>query len=94
MVKLEPIDQEPSKKKANHGSNNLFVYLDYLFLFIFLGFLIFILFKIISAIWMRYTIWIKFPLLIYVGRFSWLIFMDLTEILSFYSFIIVGFDDC
>lgn len=51
MAKLEPLDQEPSKKKkANHGSNNLFVFIDYLFLLIFLGFLTFVLFKIISAI--------------------------------------------
>lgn len=58
MAKLESLDDaEPNqtnnnlnynndKKKRNHGSTKFFVFVDYLFLCIFLAFLIFIVFKI------------------------------------------------
>ncbi|KAJ7981422.1 Peroxisomal membrane protein 2 [Quillaja saponaria] len=52
MAKLEemnePIDRT-KKKKRNHGSTWFFVFVDYLFLFIFLGFLCFILFKLVGV---------------------------------------------
>ncbi|PON84636.1 hypothetical protein TorRG33x02_195750 [Trema orientale] len=55
MAKLELLDQQPEpepnnkkqKLKRNHGSTKLFVFVDYLFLLIFFGFLFFVLFKII-----------------------------------------------
>ncbi|PON80607.1 hypothetical protein PanWU01x14_001630 [Parasponia andersonii] len=58
MAKLELLDQqpepepEPNNKKQklkgnNRGSTRLFVFVDYLFLLIFFGFLFFVLFKII-----------------------------------------------
>uniref|UniRef100_A0A2P2P083 Uncharacterized protein n=1 Tax=Rhizophora mucronata TaxID=61149 RepID=A0A2P2P083_RHIMU len=55
MAKLELLDNEPKqqktedKKKRNHGSTKFFVFVDYLFLCIFLGFLCFILFKIVGV---------------------------------------------
>ncbi|CAJ1978960.1 unnamed protein product [Sphenostylis stenocarpa] len=51
MAKLEEIDNSEAKikKKRNHGSTRFFVFVDYLFLFIFLGFLCFIIFKILVS---------------------------------------------
>ena len=51
-AKLEEMDElvAESKKKRNHGSTRLFVFIDYLFVLIFLGFIIFIIFKIVG-IW-------------------------------------------
>ncbi|CAN0914945.1 hypothetical protein LINGRAHAP2_LOCUS28842 [Linum grandiflorum] len=56
MAKLEPLDNEPrtdydkkDKKKRNHGSTKFFVFVDYLFLCIFLAFLSYIIFKIVGA---------------------------------------------
>ncbi|KAG5020934.1 hypothetical protein AAZX31_06G277300 [Glycine max] len=50
MAKLEEIDNSVSKtkKKRNHGSTGFFVFVDYLYLLIFLGFLCFIIFKIVG----------------------------------------------
>ncbi|ESW04644.1 hypothetical protein PHAVU_011G113100 [Phaseolus vulgaris] len=50
MAKLEEMDNSVAKikKKRNHGSTRFFVFVDYLFLFIFLGFLCFIIFKIMN----------------------------------------------
>ncbi|OIW06031.1 hypothetical protein TanjilG_11718 [Lupinus angustifolius] len=50
MAKLEDIDDSAAKMKRNHGSSTFFVFVDYLFLFIFLAFLCFIIFKIISVV--------------------------------------------
>ncbi|KAE9593024.1 hypothetical protein Lalb_Chr19g0135371 [Lupinus albus] len=51
MAKVEDMDDSAAKiKKRNHGSSTFFVFVDYLFLFIFLAFLCFIIFKIISII--------------------------------------------
>ncbi|RDX83686.1 hypothetical protein CR513_35367, partial [Mucuna pruriens] len=39
MAKLEEMDNSVAKiKKRNHGSTRFFVFVDYLFLFIFLGY--------------------------------------------------------
>ncbi|EXB62271.1 hypothetical protein L484_022159 [Morus notabilis] len=53
MAKLEPLDQEPDhddkeKPKRNHGSTKFFVFVDYLFLLIFLAFLFYVLFKFVA----------------------------------------------
>ncbi|KAK7342226.1 hypothetical protein VNO80_25170 [Phaseolus coccineus] len=50
MAKLEEMDNSVAKikKKRNHGSTRFFVFVDYLFLLIFLGFLCFIIFKIFT----------------------------------------------
>ncbi|KAI4319806.1 hypothetical protein MLD38_033361 [Melastoma candidum] len=53
MATLEPVDDDPRKgknqgiasRKRGHGSTAFFVFVDYLFLFVFFGFLCFILFK-------------------------------------------------
>ncbi|KAB2035654.1 hypothetical protein ERO13_A04G105100v2 [Gossypium hirsutum] len=51
MAQLEEIDESKNKnnkqQKRNHGSTMFFVMVDYLFLLIFFGFLVFILFKIL-----------------------------------------------
>jgi hypothetical protein len=59
MAKLEALDEPKDEKatatnkknkykKRNHGSTNLFVVVDYLFLLIFFGFLCFILCEIVG----------------------------------------------
>ncbi|KAF7805909.1 Peroxisomal membrane protein 2 [Senna tora] len=49
MAKIEELDESKSKtRKRNHGSTKFFVFVDYLFLLIFLAFLCFIIFKMIS----------------------------------------------
>ncbi|KAL7185594.1 hypothetical protein ACSBR2_027521 [Camellia fascicularis] len=54
MAKLEPLEEpiqqqkQKTKTKRNHGSTKFFVFVDYLFLLIFIGFLCFILFKMIG----------------------------------------------
>ncbi|KAL2328258.1 hypothetical protein Fmac_021685 [Flemingia macrophylla] len=49
MAKLEEIDNSASKiKKRNHGSTGFFVFVEYIFLLIFLGFLCLIIFKIVG----------------------------------------------
>ncbi|KAG2717247.1 hypothetical protein I3843_03G167500 [Carya illinoinensis] len=58
MAKLEALDESKDEKttaihkgkhkKWNHGSTKLFVFIDYLFLLVFFGFLSFILFKIVG----------------------------------------------
>lgn len=51
MVKIEELDESVStmKRKSNHGSTGFFVFVDYLFLLIFLGFLCFIIFEILGV---------------------------------------------
>ena len=49
MAKLEEVDDSTGKNKRNHGSTKFFVFVDYLFLLIFLGFLCFIIFKMFGA---------------------------------------------
>ncbi|KAL0537048.1 hypothetical protein IC582_026016 [Cucumis melo] len=56
MAKLESLDGvakdnnvSTKKQKRNHGSTSFFVFVDYLFLFIFFGFLCFILFKMFGV---------------------------------------------
>ncbi|KHN04273.1 hypothetical protein glysoja_037953 [Glycine soja] len=50
MAKIEELNDSvaKSKNKRNHGSTMFFVIVDYLFILIFLGFLCFIVFKILS----------------------------------------------
>ncbi|RDX77770.1 Peroxisomal membrane protein 2 [Mucuna pruriens] len=50
MAKIEELNESVAKSriKRNHGSTRFFVFVDYLFLFIFLGFLCFIVFKILG----------------------------------------------
>ncbi|AES87923.1 hypothetical protein MtrunA17_Chr4g0022221 [Medicago truncatula] len=49
-AKLKEMDESvaESKKKRNHGSTRLFVFIAYLFLLIFVDFLCFIIFKIVG----------------------------------------------
>lgn len=57
MAKIEAYEEEPAKQtttkkkntKRNHGSTKFFVFVDYLFLLIFFGFLCFILFKFFTG---------------------------------------------
>ncbi|CAL1394037.1 unnamed protein product [Linum trigynum] len=71
MAKLEPLDNEPTsdydkdrmakkKKDRNHGSTKFFVFVDYLFLCIFLGFLSFIIFRIAAGSFSSWLIY-QFP---------------------------------
>ncbi|KAI4333997.1 hypothetical protein L6164_018740 [Bauhinia variegata] len=50
MAKLEELDDSAAKthKKRNHGSTRFFVFVDYLFLLIFVAFLAFIIFKMVG----------------------------------------------
>ncbi|RHN75696.1 hypothetical protein MtrunA17_Chr2g0324041 [Medicago truncatula] len=51
MVKIEEINESvvtKTSRKRNHGSTRFFVFLDYFFIFMFLGFLCFIVFQILS----------------------------------------------
>ncbi|OIW12083.1 hypothetical protein TanjilG_15323 [Lupinus angustifolius] len=47
MAKIEELDESSAKRrpKMNHGSSRFFVFVDYLFLLLFIGFLCFIVFK-------------------------------------------------
>ncbi|KAB1210041.1 hypothetical protein CJ030_MR6G019427 [Morella rubra] len=59
MAKLEALDEPKDEKNTahnrnkyknrNHGSTKFFVFVDYLFLFIFFGFLCFILFQMLAS---------------------------------------------
>ncbi|KAI4322638.1 hypothetical protein L6164_022313 [Bauhinia variegata] len=50
MAKLEELEDSTAKihKKRNHGSTRFFVFVDYLFLLIFVAFLCFIIFKMVG----------------------------------------------
>jgi len=52
MAKIEELNESVAKSrtKRNHGSTRFFIFVDYLFILIFLGFLCFIFFKILG-IW-------------------------------------------
>ncbi|KAE9586251.1 hypothetical protein Lalb_Chr24g0399851 [Lupinus albus] len=51
MAKIEELHESASKRrpKMNHGPSRFFVFIDYLFLLLFIGFLCFILFKFLSV---------------------------------------------
>ncbi|KAK4255472.1 hypothetical protein QN277_008471 [Acacia crassicarpa] len=49
MAKLEELNESKSKnKKRNHGSTGFFVFVDYLFILIFLAVSVFIILKMIG----------------------------------------------
>ncbi|KAJ1410703.1 hypothetical protein SESBI_21725 [Sesbania bispinosa] len=51
MAKIEELDDESvakMRRKRNHGSTKVFVFVDYLFILIFFGFLCFIIFKFLG----------------------------------------------
>lgn len=85
MAKLEPVDQEPDhdhkeKPKRNHGSAKFFVFVDYLFLLIFFGFLFYVLFKVVN-------LWFFHPLThipLFQVPFFLFILIDLTLLLLFF----------
>jgi hypothetical protein len=52
MVKIEELNESAVTKinrKRNHGSTEFFVFVDYFFIFMFLGFLCFIIFEILGV---------------------------------------------
>ncbi|KAE9588544.1 hypothetical protein Lal_00003289 [Lupinus albus] len=51
MAKIEELDESAAKMrpKKNHQPSTFFVFVDYIFLFLFLGFLCFIIFKILGV---------------------------------------------
>jgi hypothetical protein len=52
MVKIEELNESAltkANRKRNHGSTEFFVFVDYFFIFMFLGFLCFIIFEILGV---------------------------------------------